>query len=155
MRLVDDTGRLIRAPEVRFSSSEIGLDAFGYNIENHLLVGALEARAAELAHLVRLDDEAETITPAEADTAIRSRQGKKPAPRRLRALRGGLRRMPAAPSAPHRAMPEGLSRLSERPSEIFTPNAATTLSSARVCAMSASIASWTSLLPAGLPFAII
>jgi 2-octaprenyl-6-methoxyphenol hydroxylase len=34
MRLVDDTGRLIRAPEVRFSSDEIGLDAFGYNIEN-------------------------------------------------------------------------------------------------------------------------
>jgi glycine/D-amino acid oxidase-like deaminating enzyme len=26
MRLVDDTGRLIRAPEVRFSSEEIGLD---------------------------------------------------------------------------------------------------------------------------------
>ena len=32
MRLVDDTGRLIRAPEVRFSSEEIGRDAFGYNI---------------------------------------------------------------------------------------------------------------------------
>src|SRR5690349_24484042 len=28
MRLVDDTRRLIRAPEVRFSSDEIGLDAF-------------------------------------------------------------------------------------------------------------------------------
>src|SRR5258708_4316846 len=26
MRLVDDTGRLIRAPEVRFSSEEIGFD---------------------------------------------------------------------------------------------------------------------------------
>jgi 2-octaprenyl-6-methoxyphenol hydroxylase len=75
MRLVDDTGRLIRAPEVRFSSSEIGLDAFGYNIENQVLVGALEARAAELVDLVRLDDEAEAVTPAEADAAIRSRQG--------------------------------------------------------------------------------
>ena len=29
MRLVDDAGRLIRAPEVRFSAQEIGLDAFG------------------------------------------------------------------------------------------------------------------------------
>ena len=28
MRLVDDTGRLIRAPEVRFSSLEIGLSPF-------------------------------------------------------------------------------------------------------------------------------
>src|SRR6201996_6009786 len=33
MRLVDDTGRLIRAPEVRFSATEIGLDQFGYNIQ--------------------------------------------------------------------------------------------------------------------------
>ena len=48
MRLVDDTGRLIRAPEVRFSSDEIGLDAFGYNIENRALMAALEQRAAEL-----------------------------------------------------------------------------------------------------------
>src|SRR6195256_4196545 len=47
MRLVDDTGRLIRAPEVRFSSDEIGLDAFGYNIENRALMLALEARPAE------------------------------------------------------------------------------------------------------------
>ena len=29
MRIVDDTGRLWRAPEVRFEASEIGLDAFG------------------------------------------------------------------------------------------------------------------------------
>ena len=43
MRLVDDTGRLIRAPEVRFSCDEIGLDAFGYNIENRVLMTALEA----------------------------------------------------------------------------------------------------------------
>src|SRR3981081_2320336 len=32
MRLVDDTDRLIRAPEVRFSCDEIGLDRFGYKI---------------------------------------------------------------------------------------------------------------------------
>src|ERR1700740_3593047 len=38
MRLVDDTGRLIRAPEVRFSCEEVGLDAFGYNIENRALI---------------------------------------------------------------------------------------------------------------------
>src|SRR5271154_7028203 len=44
MRLVDDTGRLIRAPEVRFSAQEIGLDQFGYNIENRALMTALEHR---------------------------------------------------------------------------------------------------------------
>ena len=45
-RLVDDTGRLIRAPEVRFSSDEIGLEQFGYNIDNRSLMVALEERAA-------------------------------------------------------------------------------------------------------------
>src|SRR5882757_6265157 len=61
IRLVDDTGRLIRAPEVRFSSDEIGLEQFGYNIDNRSLMTALEARAAELSGLTRFDDEAETI----------------------------------------------------------------------------------------------
>src|ERR1044072_2093094 len=34
MRLGDDTARLWRAPEVKFEADEIGLNAFGYNIEN-------------------------------------------------------------------------------------------------------------------------
>ncbi|MFG1479570.1 UbiH/UbiF family hydroxylase [Xanthobacter sp. V4C-4] len=34
MRIADATRRLFRAPEVTFRSAEIGLDAFGYNIEN-------------------------------------------------------------------------------------------------------------------------
>ncbi len=61
MRLIDDTGRLIRAPEVKFSCDEIGLDVFGYNIENRVLVSALEERAAALANLTRLDDEAAAV----------------------------------------------------------------------------------------------
>jgi 2-octaprenyl-6-methoxyphenol hydroxylase len=76
MRLIDDTGRLIRAPEVRFAAQEIGLDAFGFNIENSALMVALEARAAELAALSRLDDEAETITTDPACAAVRTRQGR-------------------------------------------------------------------------------
>lgn len=75
MRLVDDTGRLIRAPEVRFSCTEIGLEAFGYNIANRSLVAALEERAAELPNLTRLDDEAETITPEAAAVSIHSAKG--------------------------------------------------------------------------------
>jgi len=76
MRLVDDTGRLIRAPEVRFSAGEIGLEEFGYNIENRLLMAALEERAAELAALTRFDDEADAVSPADAEVAIRTGQGK-------------------------------------------------------------------------------
>jgi len=76
MRLVDDTGRLIRAPEVRFSASEIGLDEFGYNIENRVLMAALEERAVELAALTRFDDEAVTVSPGDADVTIRTGEGK-------------------------------------------------------------------------------
>jgi 2-octaprenyl-6-methoxyphenol hydroxylase len=76
MRLVDDTGRLIRAPEVRFSCDEIGLDEFGYNIDNRALTSALEQRAAELSDLTRFDDEADTISPYDADVAIRTGHGK-------------------------------------------------------------------------------
>src|SRR4029079_13382013 len=49
LRIIDDTARLLRAPEVRFAAAEIGLDAFGYNIENRFLVAALAARADALA----------------------------------------------------------------------------------------------------------
>ena len=76
MRLVDDTGRLIRAPEVRFSCDEIGLDAFGYNIDNRSLIVALEQRAAELPDLARFDDEADTVSPEESTVEVRAGQGK-------------------------------------------------------------------------------
>jgi 2-octaprenyl-6-methoxyphenol hydroxylase len=75
MRLVDDTGRLVRAPEVRFSSDEIGLDAFGYNIENRALMAAMEARATKAASLTRIDGEADQITPGDAAATITTRQG--------------------------------------------------------------------------------
>ncbi len=77
MRLVDDTGRLIRAPEVRFSSEEIGLDQFGYNIQNCILMVALEQRAAEFSNLVRYDDQADAIDPDDESVAIRTRVGRR------------------------------------------------------------------------------
>jgi 2-octaprenyl-6-methoxyphenol hydroxylase len=61
MRIVDATARLVRAPEVRFAATEIGLDAFGHNIENRHLVAALDARAAELPQLTRIKDEASSV----------------------------------------------------------------------------------------------
>jgi len=76
MRLVDDTGRLIRAPEVRFSCDEIGLDAFGHNIENRTLIAVLEERAAELVNLMRLDEEADSVAPADNAVVIRATSGK-------------------------------------------------------------------------------
>ena len=45
MRIVDDTARLLRAPEITFAAPEIALEAFGYNIANRHLVEALEGQA--------------------------------------------------------------------------------------------------------------
>jgi 2-octaprenyl-6-methoxyphenol hydroxylase len=75
MRLIDDTGRLVRAPEVRFAAKEIGQDTFGYNLENNRLIDALEQRAAELSNLVRCDDEAIAIEPAASNVSIKTDQG--------------------------------------------------------------------------------
>jgi 2-octaprenyl-6-methoxyphenol hydroxylase len=68
MRIVDDTGRLWRAPEAKCSADEIGLEAFGYNIENFHLVAALEKRAGALKSLRIVDDEVRSVAP-HADAA--------------------------------------------------------------------------------------
>jgi 2-octaprenyl-6-methoxyphenol hydroxylase len=54
IRIIDDTARLLRAPQVAFAAAEIGLEAFGQNIENRHLLAALEARAAQLHTLSRI-----------------------------------------------------------------------------------------------------
>ncbi len=63
MRIVDDTGRLWRAPEVKFEAGEIDLPAFGWNIENRHLVAALEQRARALSSLRMVEDEVSRIEP--------------------------------------------------------------------------------------------
>jgi len=70
MRIVDDTGRLWRAPEVRFDAAEIGLEAFAWNIENRHLVVALAARARELSALQRIDDDAAGVEIGDDRVAI-------------------------------------------------------------------------------------
>jgi 2-octaprenyl-6-methoxyphenol hydroxylase len=70
MRIVDDTDRLWRAPEVRFDAAEIGLEAFGWNIENRHLVAALQARAGEIPALVRIDDDAGAIAIGDNDVTV-------------------------------------------------------------------------------------
>jgi 2-octaprenyl-6-methoxyphenol hydroxylase len=67
IRLIDDMGRLLRLPEVQFVASEIGLDCFGYNIENRLLLAALERRARSLPTLNLARGEVETIDIGEQD----------------------------------------------------------------------------------------
>ena len=59
LRLVDGTSRLVRAPEVLFSCDELGLDAFGHNIENEILRAELRA-AVERSPSVQIIEQAVT-----------------------------------------------------------------------------------------------
>ncbi len=66
MRMVDDTGGLIRAPEVVFASSDLGLEEFGFNILNDKLNTVLEERCACEKTLTILPEQAVSIeTPSE------------------------------------------------------------------------------------------
>jgi 2-octaprenyl-6-methoxyphenol hydroxylase len=48
IRIIDASRSLFRAPDIEFKASELGLEAFGYNIANTALVEGLYARAQEV-----------------------------------------------------------------------------------------------------------
>lgn len=61
MRIIDDTGRLLRAPTVDFGCDELGLEAFGFNLENRHLVAALDLKVEEQDGLERFEHAATGI----------------------------------------------------------------------------------------------
>lgn len=63
IRLIDDRGGLLRAPETTFHVAEIGLDAFGHNIENIDLIAALANRAHALPALRIIASPVERLQP--------------------------------------------------------------------------------------------
>jgi 2-octaprenyl-6-methoxyphenol hydroxylase len=67
IRLIDDTGRLFRAPEVKFHAHEAGLEAFGFNVPNDALVDALWACVAATAGV--------TVVTTAGARAVRIGQG--------------------------------------------------------------------------------
>jgi 2-octaprenyl-6-methoxyphenol hydroxylase len=48
IRIIDTSDGVLRGPEIEFAASELGLEAFGYNIPNSTLVDALYARAVQI-----------------------------------------------------------------------------------------------------------
>ncbi len=76
IRIIDATARLVRAPEVLFEAGEIGLEAFGYNIENQHLIESLEARAAHLPALIRIDEACVAIETAHSRVTVRLESGR-------------------------------------------------------------------------------
>ncbi len=75
IRIIDDTRRLLRAPEVRFAAGETGLDAFGQSIEIRFLTAALAARARELAALRWIQDDADSLEIADRSVTARLTAG--------------------------------------------------------------------------------
>lgn len=60
IRIIDDTGRLLQAPEVSFDCKEIDGKPFGYNIPNAELVAVLQAHAQTLQALAMVETAAVT-----------------------------------------------------------------------------------------------
>ena len=75
MRLIDDTGNLIRAPEVTFHASEIGLEAFGYNVPNARLVASLRDLAGNYENIEIIDEKASGITMEGGGARIETESG--------------------------------------------------------------------------------
>ncbi|MGV1793800.1 UbiH/UbiF family hydroxylase [Rhizobium sp. A37_96] len=61
MRIIDGTSRLLRAPTVSFRSSEIGLEAFGYNIPNAVLLDSLSQAIESEGNITRIEATASEI----------------------------------------------------------------------------------------------
>jgi 2-octaprenyl-6-methoxyphenol hydroxylase len=72
LRIVDGTQRLIRAPEVTFSARELGLDAFGQNIQNETLRRALRAAVDRTDRLRVVADAVEAVSPEETSVVLRA-----------------------------------------------------------------------------------
>ncbi len=70
MRIIDDTGSLFRPPPVAFRAAEIGLDAFGWNIENADLVELLADAARRQEGLTLIDGQATGITSEDGVAVI-------------------------------------------------------------------------------------
>jgi 2-octaprenyl-6-methoxyphenol hydroxylase len=70
MRIIDGTSRLLRAPTVSFRASEIGLDAFGYNIPNAVLLDNLSQAIEAEGNVSRIEATASEIAFRDDGVAI-------------------------------------------------------------------------------------
>jgi 2-octaprenyl-6-methoxyphenol hydroxylase len=61
IRIIDDMGSLLRAPEVLFPASEVGLDILGYNIPNAVLTRALRRQAQAADTIIFCETSAASI----------------------------------------------------------------------------------------------
>jgi 2-octaprenyl-6-methoxyphenol hydroxylase len=75
LSIIDDTGSLLRAPPITFHAGELGLDAFGQNVESATLVRALAAVAATTAGLAMVEDSVSDVAMTEAGVSLTTAGG--------------------------------------------------------------------------------
>ena len=100
LRLIDDTGTLFPPRPVEFLASEIGLDAFGWNIENDRMAEALRARIAEAPGVERVTSGVAAYDfGADAVRARLDRRARRFRPGSQSAPTGGIRKRGAPPGS--------------------------------------------------------
>lgn len=75
MRIVDGTNNLLRAPQTDFKSSEIDLEAFGYNIKNQHALNLLEEAISKHENIETLDAHVEEIVSYEGIECVTALNG--------------------------------------------------------------------------------
>ncbi|MGP1680315.1 MAG: UbiH/UbiF family hydroxylase [Burkholderiales bacterium] len=76
IRIIDDMGSLLRAPEVTFTAAEAGLERFGYNVANARLIEALRARAGKLPHLTLVEANVGDVVVGDTAAAVHLADGR-------------------------------------------------------------------------------
>lgn len=76
MRIIDDTGNLFHVPSVDFRASELGLDAFGWNIANVTLLECLTSAVADNAAIVRVPERAASYQVEGNHAVVRTEGGR-------------------------------------------------------------------------------
>lgn len=75
IRIVDDMGALLRAPEVTFMAPEAGLDCFGYNVPNAALIEALRRQVNAHPAITLIEAGVEDISIASGSVELRLSNG--------------------------------------------------------------------------------
>jgi 2-octaprenyl-6-methoxyphenol hydroxylase len=76
IRLLDDTGDLLRAPEVIFKATEIGQPVFGFNVPQEPLVHALHRAARQRPSLRIIESQGvRQVTPGGSDATLHLAEG--------------------------------------------------------------------------------
>lgn len=70
MRIVDGSNRLIRTPQTDFRSSEIDLEAFGYNLKNEDILEALDEAISALPNISQIEGSVTNINSQDSTETI-------------------------------------------------------------------------------------